>query len=104
MHDMNEKDLTAVSAMLTPENWQEQLNQIACTSARDTLADFGPSGAIELAFALLQTYYMLAYSAALPWLEHDGTLPARIDTLRKIMESCGLEIDTSITTQALNRK
>ena len=98
------KDLPTVAAALTPEKWQAKLNRMACDSAHDTLHEIGAEGTIELGFALLQTYYMLAYSAALPWLEHDGTLPARIDTLRKIMESCGLEIDTSITTQALNRK
>ena len=98
------KDLPTVSACLNPENWQEQINRMAAQSAHDALHDCGAAACIELAFALLQTYYMLAYSAALPWLEHDGTLPARIDTLRKIMESCGLEIDTSITTQALNRQ
>lgn len=54
------KDLPTVAAALTPENWQAELNRMACDSAHDTL--------------------------------------------RKIMESCGLEIDTSITTQALNRK
>lgn len=98
------KDLPTVAAALTPENWQAELNRMACDSAHDTLHEIGAEGTIELGFALLQTYYMLAYSAALPWLEHDGTLPARIDTLRKIMESCGLEIDTSITTQKINRQ
>lgn len=98
------KDLPAVSAYLNSENWQEQINRIAAQSAHDALHDCGPAACIELAFALLQTYFMLTYSAALPFVEHDGTLPARLDTLRKILESCGLEIDTSITTQALNRK
>lgn len=92
------KDLPTVSAYLNPENWQEQINRMACYSAHDTLHEIGAEGTIELGFALLQTYYTLTYSAALPWLEHDGTLPARIDTLRKIIESCGLQIDTNITT------
>ncbi len=93
-----DKDLPTLAAALTPENWQEQINRMACDSAHDTLHEIGAEGTIELGFALLQTYFMLTYSAALPWLEHDGTLPARIDTLRKIMQSCGLEIDTNITT------
>lgn len=101
---MKDTNLPPVSAFLDSENWQEQINRIACQSAHDALAGSGPATCIELAFALLQTYFMLTYSAGLPFLEHDGTLPARIDTLRKIMESCGLEIDTSITTQAINRQ
>lgn len=92
------KDLSTVAAALTPENWKAELNRMACDSAHDTLHEIGPEGTIELGFALLQTYYMLTYSAALPRLEHDGTLSDRIDTLRKIIESCGLEIKINITT------
>ena len=94
----HDRDLPTVAAALTPSNWQTELNRMACDSAHDTLHEIGAEGTIELGFALLQTYYMLSYSAALPWLEHDGTLPARIDTLRKILASCGLQIDTNITT------
>lgn len=60
------KDLPTVAAALTPENWQAELNRMACDSAHDTLHEIGAEGTIELGFALLQTYYMLTYSATLP--------------------------------------
>lgn len=91
-----DKNLPAVSAQLTMENWQDHINTMACQSAHDALAELGPHAALELAFSVLQTYFMLTYSAALPFLEHDGTLPARLDTLRKILDSCGLSFDSSI--------
>ena len=90
------KDLPTLTATLTPANWQAKINRMAIDSAHDTLAEIGAEGTIELGFALLQTYYMLAYSASLPWLEDDGTLLARLDTLRKIMESCGLDVETTV--------
>ncbi|MBR5887326.1 MAG: hypothetical protein IKZ07_03860 [Akkermansia sp.] len=95
---MSETDLPSVTAMLTPDNWQEEINRMACQSAHDSLRQLGAAASLELAFALLQAYFTLTYSASLPFVEHDGTLPARIDTLRKIIESCGLEIETNITT------
>ena len=98
------KDLPTVSAYLNPENWQEQINRMAAQSAHDALHDCGAAACIELAFALLQTYFMLTYSAAVPFVEHDGTLPARLDTLRKIMASCGMKFDTSIVAQDLNHQ
>lgn len=91
-----DKNLPAVSAQLTMENWQDHINTMACQSAHDALSELGPHAALELAFSVLQTYFMLTYSAALPFVEHDGTLPARLDTLRKILDSCGLSFDSSI--------
>lgn len=92
------KDLPTVSAALTAENWQHEINRMACESAADALRDLGTVPTVELAFALLQTYFLLTYSASLPFVEDDGTVAARIDTLRKILTSCGLEFDTNIIT------
>lgn len=92
------KDLPTVSAALTAENWQHEINRMACESAADALRDLGTVPTIELTFALLQTYFLLTYSASLPFVEDDGTVAARLDTLRKILTSCGLEFDTNIIT------
>lgn len=99
-----DKNLPAVSAQLTMENWQDHINTMACQSAHDALVELGPHAALELAFSTLHTYFLLTYSAALPFLEHDGTLPARLDTLRKIINSCGMEFDISIATQGPNHQ
>ena len=95
---MKETNLPLLSATLTAENWQQEVNRMACDSAHDTLHEIGAEGTIELGFALLQAYFTLTYSASLPFVEHDGTLAARLDTLRQIMASCGLEFDTDIIT------
>lgn len=91
-------NLPSVTAMLTPENWQDEINRMACQSAHDSLRQLGAAASLELAFALLQAYFTLTYSSALPFTTHDGTLPARLDTLRKILASCGIDFDTDILT------
>lgn len=91
-------DLPTVSAALTTENWQHEINRMACKSAADALRDLGTVPTVELALALLHTYFLLTYSASLPFVEDDGTVAARLDTLRKILKSCGLEFDTNIIT------
>lgn len=83
-------------AHLTPDNWQDHIHTMACQSAHDTLAKLGPHAALELAFSVLHAYFMLTSSAALPFLKPDDTLPARLDTLRIIFDSCGLSFDSSI--------
>lgn len=98
------KDLPIISGPIDSDNWQEQINRLACQSAQDALVDLGPEASITLAFALLQTYFMLTYSRSLPFLEHDGRLDARIDTLRKVMASTGLEFETTIATQEINHQ
>lgn len=89
-------NLRLAAANLGPGNWRERINRLACQTAHDTLANAGPAQCTELAFALLQNYYLLAYASALPFLEHDGSLGTRLDTLRKTIQSAGMEIDTTI--------
>ena len=95
---MKETNLPLLSATLTAENWQHEVNRMACQSAHDALSEIGAAATLELAFAMLQTYFLLTYSASLPFVEDDGTVAARLDTLRKILTSCGLEFDTDILT------
>lgn len=94
-----DKNLPTRAAAITMDNWQEQLNTMACQLAQDALVDLGPEKAVEIAFAALQTYFLLISSAQLPFLEADATLQPRIDTLRSILASCAVEFDTSILMQ-----
>lgn len=95
---MNNNLPTRATAIST-DNWQEQLNTISCQLVQDALADLGPEKAVEIAFATLQTYFLLISSAQLPFLKADATLQPRIDTLRSILASCAVEFDTTILMQ-----
>lgn len=98
MHHRIEKTITLPRrhACISTENWFEQVNEMADADTQCALLQLGPETAVEIAFATIQTYLMLTYSAAIPAVEHDGHLPARIATLSTILKSCGINIDTQL--------
>lgn len=93
------QNLPPIQGPIDPDHWREQINDLACRSACDLLATLGPEKSIELAFATLQAYYTLIFTIPIPFLEHDGTRPARLATLTDIIESVGLKLDTTIHTR-----
>lgn len=95
---MKEKDLKTVTAHLTPENWPQELNRMACDSALDALKNLGTTAAVELAFATLQAYFTLVYANSCPLFEESEAAKIRQQTLTEILDSCGLSFDSFITT------
>lgn len=92
-------DLPTRTADLTADNALQAISKLAADSAHDALAQLGVQGTVELAFATLECYFTLIYSAACPMLEAADSVRLRIDTVRRILSSCGIEFDTTILAQ-----
>jgi hypothetical protein len=92
-------DLPTRTADLTADNALQAISKLAADSAHDALAQLGAESTVELAFATLECYFTLIYSAACPLLEAAESISLRIDTVRRILASCGIEFDTTILAQ-----
>lgn len=85
------KDIITLRTELTTDNWQEQLTRLALDAAVASASELGVDKCVELAVATLQTYYLHTYARSIPFVEDtSGTAPARLKTLRHILESCGI--------------
>lgn len=101
---MSTHDLPTRHTVINSENWQQELNTMACNSACDVLKQLKPSQTVEIAFATLQAYFLLTYANSCPLLEctEPQKRAARLSAIQDILDSCGLSLESSIITQALN--
>lgn len=96
---MKHKDtfLPPIHASVSRDTWQEDLNHIACQAAHDALVKLGPPQTVELAFALLQTYFLITHSRSLPFIEETEKSTAILEALENIFASCNLSFESTIT-------
>lgn len=81
------------------DNWQRVLAEHAADRAFQTLAVIGEESAVEIAFALLETYFLTSAGKSCPFLVDNGNAAQKLETLGQILRSAHIKLtDSAVCT------
>lgn len=80
---------------VTAENCEAEIYRLAQEEATAAMLQLGPESAVEIAFALLESYFVTVYAAAVPCATSN---PVWQTVLGQLLRTCGLNINTQIIT------